>query len=66
MIFYTFIDFLPLEFMFLEEIDKLLGGLSIYFLGTYGEKEMVTQTQLGHFFQDMDLQSLILLADPSF
>ena len=36
--FYTFIDRLPLEFMILEEMSNLFGGLGVYFVGSYSER----------------------------
>ena len=36
-VFYTFIDSLPMEFFYVEEIDNFFGGLGVFFVGSYGE-----------------------------
>ncbi len=35
MIFYAFIETLPLEFMILEEVHNLFGSYGVFFIGTY-------------------------------
>lgn len=34
--FFAFLDSLPLEFMIMEEVINLFGGLGVYFIGVYG------------------------------
>ncbi len=35
MIFYAFIETLPLELMILEEVHNLFGSYGVFFIGTY-------------------------------
>ncbi len=62
--FYTFIDRLPLEFMILEEMSNLFGGLGVYFVGSYSERRSL-QLHFGRHAYFLSLSKVMALQSPN-
>jgi hypothetical protein len=42
---YAFIDVLPVEFFFMDNINAFFGGYAVFYLGTYSYITCVTNTE---------------------